>query len=117
MNRDAFREEDGTTVRRYLEGLTICDELNALPLPTPELIWWRSRLSENRRMARQSVIAIETVRMVALVVAAAFVVLSMVLWAPRLFSDLPMPLPLTMTSLIVFGCSTGGVLLAWARQR
>jgi hypothetical protein len=117
MNRDAFQEEDGTTVRRYLEGLAICDELNAFPLPSPELIWWRSRLSEKRRMARQSVIAIETVRMVALVVAAAFVVLSMVLWAPRLFGDLPLPLPLTITSLIVFGCSTGGVLLAWARQR
>jgi hypothetical protein len=81
------------------------------------LIWWRARLDEKRRLARRSVLAIETVRVAAVTVAALFVVLSIVLWAPRLFGDLPLPLPLTVAALVVFGCSTGGVLLAWDRRR
>jgi hypothetical protein len=112
-----FQYEDVSAVRRYFEELAVCDELNSSPLPSPELIWWRSLLAEKRRLARRSVVAIETVRMAAVVVSAVFVVLTMLLWAPRLFGDLPLPLPLTVTSLILFGCSTGGVLLAWARQR
>lgn len=117
MNRDAFQYEDVTAVRQYLQKLAVCDELNASPLPSPELIWWRSLLADKRRLARRSVVAIETVRIAAVVVSAVFVVLIMLLWAPRLFGGLPLPLPLTVASLILFGCSTAGVLLAWARQR
>ncbi len=117
MNRAAFQHEDVAVVRQYLQKLAVCDELNAFPLPSPELIWWRSRLAEKRRLARRSVVAIEAVRVAAVIVSAVFVVLTMLLWAPRLFGGLPLPLPLTVASLILFGCSTGGVLLAWARQR
>jgi hypothetical protein len=116
MNRDVL-PDDESRLRRYFEELAGCEELDASPLPSPELIWWRARLAENRRLARRSIIAIEGVRIAAVVVAAAFVVLSVVLWAPLLFGDLPLPLSLTLASLTLFGCSTGGVLLAWSRRR
>jgi hypothetical protein len=112
MNR-----EDDVAIREYFEELSVCEELNAAPLPSPDLIWWRSQLAEKRRIASQSVKAIETVQIAALIVAAAFVLLVMLLWAPRLFGDLPLPLPLTIACLLLFACSTGGVLLAWARQK
>jgi hypothetical protein len=117
VNRDAFQGDDIPAIRRYFEELASCGELNASPLPAPELIWWRSRLAEKRRLARQSVVAIDTVRAVAVVISSVFAIIVTLLWAPRLFGDLPLPLPLTVASLILFGCSTGGVLLAWSRQR
>lgn len=116
MRGDAF-EGDDTAIREYLEEWARCGELAAVPLPSPELIWWRARLAEKRRLARRSVLAIETVRIAAVAAAALFIVLSISLWAPRLFGGLPLPLPLTITALIVFGCSTGGILLAWDRRR
>ncbi|MCU1291482.1 MAG: hypothetical protein JWP08_332 [Bryobacterales bacterium] len=112
-----MKPDDLAAVREYLEELSGCDELNAAPLPSPDFIWWRSQLAEKRRLARRSVLAIETVRIAALVVSAVFLILVTLLWAPRLFGDLPLPLPLTIASLFLFACSTGGVLLAWARQR
>lgn len=117
MNRDAPHDEEVTIVRQYFEELAIRDELNDSPPPSAELIWWRSRLREKRRLARRSVLAIDTVRTLAVVLSAVFVVLANVLWAPRLFGDLPLPLPLTLAALILFGCSTGGVLVAWSRHR
>ena len=117
MNRDVFQYQDVAAVRRYFEELANCDELRNSPLPSPELIWWRSLLAEKRQLARQSVVAIETVRTAALIVSAAFIVLAMVFWSPLLFGALPLPLPLTVASFVVFGCSTGGVLLVWSRQR
>jgi hypothetical protein len=116
MNRDAFQDEEAA-LRQYFEELAACDEPNASPLPSPELIWWRSLHAEKRRLARRSVVAIETVRIAAVVISAAFILLATLFWAPRLFGDLPLPLPFTVTSLMLFGCSTGGVLLAWSRQR
>src|SRR6185312_6128522 len=115
MSRDAF--EDDAAIGHFLEGWARCDELDATPLPSPELIWWRARLDEKRRLARRSMLAIETVRIAAVAVAALFIVLSIVLWAPRLFGDLPLPLPLTVAALVVFGFSTGGILFAWDRRR
>ena len=112
MNR-----ENDPGIREYFEKLSACEELSAAPLPSPDLIWWRSQLAEKRRIANRSVKAIETVRIAALIVAAAFVLLVMLLWAPKLFGDLPLPLPLTIASLLLFACSTCGVLVAWARQR
>jgi hypothetical protein len=117
MNRNDWQPEDVAALRRYLLDLAICDELNTSPLPSPELIWWRSRLAEKRRLARRSVVAIETVRIAGIVASVIFVIIAMVLWAPKLFRDLPLPLPLTLACLILFGCSTGGLLLAWSRQR
>ncbi|MBV8867781.1 MAG: hypothetical protein JO210_20455 [Acidobacteriaceae bacterium] len=117
MNRDTLKYHDVIAIRQYLEELAVCDELSGSPLPSPELIWWRSRLAEKRRLAERSVIAIETVRTAAIVVSAVFIVFTILFWAPPLFGDLPLPLPLSLASLILFGCSTGGVLLAWARQR
>ena len=117
MNRDDSQHKDVVALQRYLEDLAICNELNASPLPSPELIWWRSRVAEKRRLARRSVVAIETVRIAGLLASVVFVIVAMVLWAPRLFRDLPLPLPLTLACLILFGCSTGGILLAWSRQR
>jgi hypothetical protein len=116
MSRDAF-EDDDTAIREFLAEWARCGELDSIPLPSPELIWWRARLAEKRRLAQRSVLAIETVRIAAVAVAALFIVLSIVLWAPRLFGSLPLPLPLTVAMLIFFGCSTGGVLLAWDRRR
>jgi hypothetical protein len=117
MNRDGFEDEDATAIRRYFEKLALGDELTASPLPSPELIWWRARLSEKRRLSQRSVVAIDTVAAFSIAVAAVFVAVVMLLWAPRLFGDLPLPLPLTVASLVLFGCSTAGVLLAWSRQR
>jgi hypothetical protein len=117
MNRDAFQYQDVAAIRRYFEELANCNELLDSPLPSPELIWWRSLLAEKRERARRSVIAIEAVRHAALIVSAAFIVLATVLWSPRLFGTLPVPLPLTIASVVLFGCSTGGVLLVWSRQR
>lgn len=117
MNRDALAYEDPDSIRQFFQELGSCEELKALPSPSPELIWWRSVLAENRRLARQSVLAIETVRIVAVFVCATFAVLATILWAPQLFGALPLPLPLTVAFLMLFGCSTGGVLLAWSRQR
>ena len=82
MSREAFEYGDWADVRQYFETLAVCDELNSTPLPSRELIWWRSRLAEKRRLAQRSTIAIETVRVAAVVVAAIFVVLTTLLWAP-----------------------------------
>jgi hypothetical protein len=117
MNRDAFECEDMALIRHYFEELSNCDGLTESPLPSADLIWWRSRLAERRRLARRAVVAIETVRIGAVVVSAVFVILATVLWASRLFGNLPLPLPLTIASLVLFGGSTGGVLLAWSRHR
>jgi hypothetical protein len=117
MNRDAFEDGDMALIRQHFEELANCDELDDSPLPSPELIWWRSLLAEKRRLARRAVVAIDTVRIAAVVVSAVFIILAIFLWASRLFGALPLPLPLTIASLVLFGCSTGGVLLAWSRQR
>ncbi|HEY7305431.1 MAG TPA: hypothetical protein VH601_15010 [Bryobacteraceae bacterium] len=116
MNCNAF-QDDEAVVGLYVEELAACRELNAWPLPSAELIWWRSVLARKRELARRSVLAIETVRIASLVISAAFVVLAILVWAPRLFGNLPLPLPLTIASLMLFGCSTGGVLLGWSRRR
>jgi hypothetical protein len=112
-----MNSDDLSGIREYFNEIAACDELDSTPLPSPDLIWWRAQLAEKRRLARRSVLAIETVRITALVVATAFLVLITLLWGPRLFGDLPVPLPLTIASLFLFACTTGGVLLAWARQR
>lgn len=117
MNRDSFEYDDIATVRQYLDELADCSELNSAPLPSPDLIWWRAQLAEKRNLARRSVLAIDAVRAAAVVVSAAFVFLMILSWAPRLFAELSLPLPLTLALLLLFACSTGGVLLAWARQR
>jgi hypothetical protein len=116
MNSDAF-QNDEAVVHKYLEELAICDELNACSLPSGELIWWRSVLARKRELARRSMLAIETVRIVSVVISVTFVVLATFVWAPRLFGNFPLPLPLTIASLVLFGSSTGGVLLAWSRLR
>ena len=107
----------GDVVQQYLDELAECGELNGAPLPSPELIWWRSQLAHKRGLAQRSVFAIETVRIVALIVSAAFTIVATLVWGPQLFAGLPVPLPLTVASLLLFVCSTGGVLLVWARQR
>jgi hypothetical protein len=116
-SRDVFQCEDMTAIREYFEMAADCDELHDFPMPSADLIWWRSLLAEKRRLARRSVVAIENVRMAAVIISAAFAIFAMIFWAPRLFSDLPLPFPLIVGSLILFGCSTCGVLLAWARRR
>jgi hypothetical protein len=115
MNRDAFQNGDTALIRQYFEELANCGDLP--PLPSPEFIWWRSLLAEKRRLAQRAVVAIETVRIAAVVVSAVFAIVTVSFLAPQLFGALPLPLPLTIASLVLFGCSTGGVLLAWSRHR
>jgi hypothetical protein len=117
MSRDAFDDADKAAIYECLQEWADCGELDATPLPSPELIWWRARLAEKRRLAQRSVLAIEAVRTAAVFAAALFMILSIALWAPRLFGNLPLPLPLTVTALSIFGCSTGGILYAWDRRR
>lgn len=117
MSREDSEFEDVAAIRQYFEEVSNCDKLHDSPLPSPELIWRRALLAEKRRLARRSVVAIESVRFAAVVVSAVFSVLVTFLWAPRLFGGLPLPLPFTIASLALFGCSTGGVLLVWSRQR
>lgn len=107
--------DDVQILRQYFDEIADCEELKATPLPSADLIWWRSQLAGKRELARRSVRAINAVRLAAVIVSLTFVAVAMVLWAPQVFGDLP--LPLTMLSLLLFACSTGGVLFAWARQR
>ena len=104
-------------VHQYLNELVLSEDLNFFPLPSPDAIWWRSQLREKRDLARRSVLAIDTVRMAALVVSAASAAFATFVWVPRMFAELPLPLPVTEASLVLFTCSTAGVLLVWARQR
>jgi hypothetical protein len=121
MNRDAFDDEDAAGIRQCFQQLADRDrsnaELSASPLPSPELIWWRARLAEKRRLTQRSLIAIETVAAFSIAVAAVFVAIVTLLWAPRLFAALPLPIPLTVTALLFAGCCIAAVLLAWSRQR
>lgn len=117
MSREEFEYDDVPVLREYLGKLSACDELHEAPLPSAELIWWRAQLAKKRDLARRSVRAINAVRLAAVVVSVAFVIVGMLLWAPRVLGELPVPLPLTLASLLVFAGSTGGVLLIWARQR
>jgi hypothetical protein len=121
MTPDQFQDEDAAAIRQYFEKLAaqdeLANELRASPLPSPELIWWRARLAEKRRLSQRSVVAIDTVAAFSIGIAAAFVAIITLLWAPRLFGDLPLPLPWTVALFVIFGCVTGGVLLAWSRQR
>lgn len=117
MNRDEFECDDISVLRDCLQELAACEELNTVPLPSPDLIWWRAQLAEKRSLARRSVRSINAVRAAAIVVSTVFALLASFLWAPRVFADLPLPLPLTIASLLLFTASTGSVLLIWARQR
>jgi hypothetical protein len=117
MSREQFKYDDVSILCEYLGKVAACDELKATPLPSAELIWWRAQLAEKRDLARRSVRAINAVRLAAVIVSVAFVIVGMLIWAPRVLGDLPVPLPLTLASLLLFACSTGGVLLIWARQR
>ena len=117
MNPDQFQNEESAAIRRYFEKAAACEELSLSPLPSPELIWWRARLAEKRRLTQRSVIAIDAVAALSIAVAAVFVAIITLLWAPRLFADLPLPIPLTVASLLFAGGCTAAVLLAWSRQR
>lgn len=118
MNRELFEyEDDAFLLRDYLDEIRDCCELSSNPLPSPDLIWRRAELAKKRNLARRSVLAIDAVRTASLTVSSASVILLMLLWAPRLFATLPIPVPLTMASLILFAASTGSVLFVWARQR
>jgi hypothetical protein len=117
MNREDSEYDDVAVIRQYFEAVTNCDTFDDTPLPSPELIWWRAQLAEKRRLARRSVVAIESVHAAAVIVSLVVAIFATFLWAPRLFASLPLPLPLTVASLALFLSSTGGVLLVWSRQR
>jgi hypothetical protein len=117
MNRDAFEDEDAAAIRQYFETLAAREAVDASPLPSAELIWWRARIAEKRRLTQRSVVAIDAVMACSIAVSVAFVAIITLLWGPRLFGDFPLPIPLTLASLVFVGCCTAGVLLAWSRQR
>ena len=117
MKRDEFEMDNARTIDYCFSELAECGELNAVPLPSPDLIWWRAQLLEKRRLARRSVLAIDAVRTVAVVLASSLMLILTTIWSPQVLSGLLIPVPIAVTALVLLACSTGCVLLAWARQR
>lgn len=118
MNRDGFEyHDDISLLREYLDEVDACDELNGVPLPSADLIWWRAQLERKRKLANRSVQAINAVGAAAIAVFFVAFIIAAVVWAPGSLRDLPLPVPLSVVCLLLFACSTGGVLLVWARQR
>lgn len=117
MNGECLPDEEVSNILDYFQTISACEHLDSSPLPSPDLIWWRSQLIRRRQLARRATIAIDAIRIIAFAVLAAFIVCSFVLWAPEVFRSLPVPLPVTMAAILLFGCSTGGVLMTWSRHR
>lgn len=118
MNRDGFEYEDEISfLREYLDEVAACPELSTVPLPSADLIWWRAQLEEKRRLTRRYVQAINAVTAAAIAVSIALIAVAALLWAPEGLRQFPLPVPLTVSCLLLFAGSTGGVLVAWARQR
>ena len=117
MNGDGLSNEDLAAISRYFEELASSETLESSPLPSADTIWWRALLEERRRKARRSIAAIETVWIGTINLSAAFAIFAIVFWAPGLLRELSFPVPLVLSAFVVLGCSTGGVLTVWSRQR
>ncbi len=110
-------ENDAADIRLYLDEFTTCSELASVPLPSADLIWWRAQLANKRKLAQRSVRAIDAVCSAAIVAALALMLVLIAIWSPSISAALALPVPVAVAALVLFACSTGGVLLAWARQR
>ena len=106
---------EAALVFQYL-GEVASAEKDSVPLPSPDLIWWRAQLAEKRRLAAKSVAAIEAVQKIATVVLTALLLIAAIVWGPRFVGSLALPLPVAFAAAVLGVGLAAGVLYAWASE-
>ena len=106
---------EAALVFQYL-GEVASAEKDSVPLPSPDLIWWRAQLAEKRRLAAKSVAAIETVQKIATALLAALLLIAAVAWGPRFVGSLALSLPVAVAAVVLGVGLAAGVLYAWASE-